>query len=128
MPGQPFLRLLQQDTLVKFARDAAQHDGLPRLNSKKHLSEELLSLFWLMGKNYPQKSFELLSQSVRGCAIIHVGFLSLVFDAPYYTGFIEGKPFPFPELHISRSGGDCVRIPPCMMRGARPDCADSGGI
>jgi len=50
-----------------------------------------------MGENYPQKTFELFSQSVRGCAIIHVGFLFCVFVTPYYTGFTERKPLPFQE-------------------------------
>jgi hypothetical protein len=55
-----------------------------------------------MGKNYPHESLKLFSQSVRGCAIIHVGFLSLVFVTPHYTGFIEGKPLRFLKTHISR--------------------------
>ena len=55
-----------------------------------------------MGENYPHESLKLFSQSVRGCAIIHVGFLSLVFVTPHYTGFIEGKPLRFLKTHISR--------------------------
>ena len=45
-----------------------------------------------MGENYPHESLKLFSQSVRGCGIIHVGFLSVVFVTPYYTGFTEWKP------------------------------------
>jgi hypothetical protein len=48
-----------------------------------------------MGENYPHESLKLFSQSVRGCGIIHVGFLSVVFDTPYYTGLTERKPLPF---------------------------------
>ena len=55
-----------------------------------------------MGENYPHESLELFSQSVRGCAIIHGGFLSLAFVTPHYTGFIEGKPLLFLKSHISR--------------------------
>ena len=71
----------------------------------------------------------MFSQSVRGCAIIHGGFLSVVFDAPYYTGFIEGKPLPFPEVHISRHARNSARFCPawriasggttCEFRGFR---------
>jgi len=50
-----------------------------------------------MGENYPHEFLKLFSQSVRGCAIIHVGFLSVGFDTPYYTGFTEGKPLLFQE-------------------------------
>jgi hypothetical protein len=82
-----------------------------------------------MGKNYPHESLKLFSQSVRGCAIIHVGFLSLVFVTPHYTGFIEGKPLRFLKTHISRQGrnraGFCTawRMAtdgiPCEFRGFR---------
>jgi hypothetical protein len=50
-----------------------------------------------MGENYPHEFLKLFSQSVRSCAIIHGGFLSVVFVTPYYTGFTEGKPLPFPK-------------------------------
>jgi hypothetical protein len=50
-----------------------------------------------MGENYPHEFLKLFSQSVRGCAIIHGGFLSVFFVTPYYTGFTEGKPLPFPK-------------------------------
>ena len=63
--------------------------------SLKHLPKELFLRFWGMGKNYPHKFLKLFSQSVRSCAIIHVGFLSVVFVTPYYTGFTERKPLPF---------------------------------
>ena len=95
MARQPLLRLLQQDVLIKFAGDPAEDCRLARLYPEKHLPKELFLRFWGMGKNYPHKFFKLFSQSVRSCAIIHVGFLSVVFVTPYYTGFTERKPLPF---------------------------------
>ena len=49
------------------------------------------------GPPYPHEFLKLFSQSVRSCAIIHGGFLSVFFVTPYYTGFTEGKPLPFLE-------------------------------
>jgi hypothetical protein len=70
-----------------------------------------------MGENYPHESLKLFSQSVRGCAIIHVGFLSLVFVTPHYTGFIEGKPLSFPENAYFAAGAESRGILPGMAHG-----------
>jgi hypothetical protein len=48
-----------------------------------------------MGENYPHEFLKLLSQFPRNCAIIHVGFLFVVFVTPYVTGFTERKPLFF---------------------------------
>ena len=108
MARQPLLRLLQQDVLPELAGDPAEDRRLARLYPEKHLSQELFLRFWDMGENYPHEFLKLFSQSVRGCAIIHGGFLSVVFVTPYYTGFTEGKPLPFPEVHISRQARNRV--------------------
>ena len=92
VPRQPLLGLLQQDVLVELAGNPAEDRRLPSLYPEKHLPEELFLKFRHVGENYPHESLKLFSQSVRGCGIIHVGFLSVVFDAPYYTGFTEWKP------------------------------------
>ena len=49
--------------------------------------QELFLRFWDMGENHPHEFLKLFSQSVCGCAIIHGGFLSVVFCLPVLYGF-----------------------------------------
>jgi hypothetical protein len=70
-----------------------------------------------MGENYPHEFLKLFSQSVRGCAIIHGGFLSVGFVAPYYTGFTEGKPLPFLKCAYFTASAGWHGILAGMVRG-----------
>lgn len=81
-----------------------------------------------MGENYPHEPLELFPQPVRGCAIIHGGFLSLAFVTPHHTGFIEGKPLCFLKTHISWQERNSVGFwPPWRMAESPENFADSGG-
>ena len=70
-----------------------------------------------VGENCPHEFLKLFSQSVRGCAIIHGGFLSVGFVAPYYTGFTEGKPLPFLKYAYFIASAGWRVILAGMMRG-----------